>query len=500
MGLSRLYSRAIRGINSLEVIVEVHVSKGLPAFMIVGLPDLGVRESRERVRSAIQMSGFTFPPHRITVNLAPADVPKDSARYDLPIALGILIASGVVTPQSDISKFEIAGELALDGSLRRVNGALAIAYYANINHKGFILPSCNSDEAGLIDGISIYPAKSLIQVIKHITGECPILQRKNGNGIIVQGYDGSLNLNQVKGQQSAKVALEVAAAGRHSMLLIGNPGCGKSMLAERITSILPMPGVNEAIQTAAIQSLAIDGFDATNFGKIPFRRPHHSCTGVSLIGGGAIPKPGEISLAHNGVLFLDEVAEFERRSLEMLREPLETKMINLSKARYKVTFPADFQLIAAMNPCYCGNFGDSYKVCSCTEEQLMRYRGRISSPLLDRIDLLVEMPRLTATELGDLSGGEDSKAVQDRVVSARQLQLQRQGKLNCELSNLEAEENAMLQSNVKSMVIDLVERHHLSARVYYKLLKVARTFADLVNKEVVDVKHIAQAFQYRRIF
>ncbi len=500
MGLSKVYSRAVQGMQAPQVIVEVHVANGLPGFSIVGLPDTIVRESRDRVRSAIQMSGFEFPARRITVNLAPADLPKDSGRYDLPIALGILLASGLVTSKLDIDNYEIAGELALDGMLRKINGALAIAYNANSDKRRFILPIENSLEAGLVEGIIIYPAASLRQVVQHFTGERVLDEFVADKELdLVQAAD-ALNLSQVRGQVCVKQALEIAAGGRHSLLMVGNPGCGKSMLAQRFTTILPALDSAEAIQTAAIYSQSVGGFDVGDFGKVPFRQPHHSSTMVALAGGGRIPKPGEISLAHNGVLFLDEVAEFDRQSIEILREPLETKKIHLSRARHAVIFPADFQLLAAMNPCPCGNYGHSCNVCQCTSEQISRYRARLSAPFLDRIDLVVEMPYLKAEELGDLPMGEDSQVIRERVTEARALQQQRQGKLNYALSNQEVETYCLLEANAKQLLLQVVERQYLSARVYFKLLKTARTIADLAHKKRIEAVHIGQAAQYKKLF
>ena len=499
MGLSRVYSRAIQGMHAPQVIVEVHVAGGLPSFSIVGLPDAIVRESRDRVRSAIQMSGFEFPARRITVNLAPADLPKDSGRYDLPIALGILLAAGIVKPRLCIDDFEIAGELALDGGLRKISGALAIAYNAGNHHRSFILPIDSSKEARLVSGVVIYPASSLKHVVQHLTSEKNLTALASNEFLNPEPVE-NLNLNQVRGQFGVKKALEIAAAGRHSLLMIGNPGCGKSMLAQRIVSILPLLSVEEAIQSAAIYSQSSGGFDITSFGKIPFRAPHHSCSSVALVGGGSIPKPGEISLAHNGVLFLDELAEFDRRSIEILREPLETRKVNLSRARHSVTFPADFQMVAAMNPCPCGNLGHPYCVCKCTPEQVARYKGKLSAPFLDRIDLVVEMPYLKAEELSGLPRGENSLAIRNRVVEVRSLQYKRQGKLNYALSNEEVDAYCCLKPDARQLLLQIVDQQYLSARVYFKLLKIARTIADLANKDVIEIAHIGQAVQFKKSF
>ena len=498
MGLSRVYSRAVQGMKAPEVIVEVHVANGLPSFSMVGLPDTEVKESRDRVRSAIQMSGFDFPARRITVNLAPADLPKDSGRYDLPIALGVLLASGLIKSKLHIEDFEIAGELALDGELRKVSGALAIAY--NAQTKKFILPIDSSAEANLVGGLEIYPAKTLAQVVGHLTGDKPISPLVQDEYLINTFSDDGLNLNEVRGHIAVKEALEIAASGRHSVLLVGNPGCGKSMLAQRIQTILPALSQIEAVESAAIYSQSTSGFDVSKFGKIPFRQPHHSSSSVALIGGGGIPKPGEISLAHNGVLFLDEIAEFDRRAIETLREPMETRQIHLSRARHQVSFPADFQLVAAMNPCPCGNSGHPQHVCKCTPEQINKYQAKLSAPFLDRIDLMVPVSFLKADELSSLSKGEDSAVVKSRVIQARRIQQSRQGKLNYALTNKEIDFYCILAPKAKELLLSVVDKQCLSARVYFKILKIARTIADLANKEIIEVAHIAKAIQYKKLF
>jgi magnesium chelatase family protein len=486
--------------NAPEVIVEVHVSNGLPSFSIVGLPDIEVKESRDRVRSAIQMSGFDFPARRITVNLAPADLPKDSGRYDLPIALGVLLASGLISSKLKVEDFEIAGELALDGDLRRVSGTLAIAYNASTRKRSFILPLDNGHEAQLVGGLKIYPAKSLSEVVLHLTGESTIAPLPDTEYLACSTYDDSLNLNQVRGHVVVKEALEIAASGRHSLLLVGNPGCGKSMLAERVQTILPPLSRVEAIESAAIYSQSNAGFAIDSFGKIPFRHPHHSCSSAALIGGGGIPKPGEISLAHNGILFLDEIAEFERRTIETLREPMETKKINLSRARQRVSFPADFQLVAAMNPCPCGNYGHPQNMCKCTTEQITKYKAKLSAPFLDRIDLMVQVSYLRAEELAGLSDGEDSSVIRGRVIEARVIQQTRQGKLNYALTNQDVDCYCILAPKAKELLMQVVDKQCLSARVYFKILKIARTIADLAKAEIIEVPHIAKAIQYKKLF
>lgn len=500
MSLAKLYSRALSGVNAPQVIVEVHVANGLPSFSIVGLPDTEVKESRDRVRSAIQISGFDFPARRITVNLAPADLPKESGRYDLAIAIGILLASGLIKTKLKLEEYEFAGELALDGELRKINGALAIAYGAKENLRSFILPSESASEAALVGGDKIYPAKSLLQVIKHLNGEQTLLKTDNPDIFAHEAMNSELDFNQVKGQLSVKNALEIAACGRHSILMIGNPGCGKSMLAERFITILPPLTVKEAIESASIYSLSNGGLDLNLWRKIPFRHPHHSSSNVAIVGGGAKPKPGEISLAHNGVLFLDEMPEFERKVLEVLREPLETKKINIARANLKVEYPADFQLLAAMNPCPCGNYGHEQNICKCSVEVRERYVGKLSAPLLDRIDLVVQMPQLKPDELQNLPVGESSQSIRNRVVQAREIQLNRQNKLNYALNNQEIEKYCVLDSKSSVLLKQISEKFGFSPRTYYRVLKVARTIADLSGSGSIMPVHIAQSAQYRKNF
>lgn len=500
MGLARLYSRALCGLEAPEVIVEVHVANGLPSFSIVGLLDVEVKESRDRVRSAIQMSGFDFPARRITVNLAPADLPKDSGRYDLPIALGVLVASGLIRNKLDTNLFEFAGELALDGELRKVDGSLAIAYAAKNSLRKFILPSKSAKEASLVSDVTIYPANSLLEVVRYLIGEKDILPIMDNLPKAEKINKGELDFNQVKGQYLAKSALEIAASGKHSILMIGNPGCGKSMLAERFTTILPRLNVNQAIESASIHSLTYGGFDLDSFGNIPYRQPHHSSSSVAIVGGGSRPKPGEISLAHNGVLFLDELPEFASKVLEVLREPLETRKINIARANQRVEYPADFQLLAAMNPCPCGNAGHPDKVCKCSTEQVMRYMNKLSAPFLDRVDIVVEMAHLKPQDLEQLSSGESSNCIYTRVVKARNLQLQRQSKLNYALTTDEIDKYCTLETKAQELLKQVSNKLGLSLRAYYRLLKVARTVADLAESEAILVGHIAQCAQYRKLF
>jgi magnesium chelatase family protein len=500
MSIAKIYSRALTGMNAPQIIVEVHVASGLPSFSIVGLPDTEIKESRDRIRSAIQNSGFDFPARRITVNLAPADLPKDSSRYDLPIALGIIIAAKLITPLKDINQYEFAGELALDGELRPVKGALAMAFGIHNENRTFVLPIQSANEACLIEDIKIAAAGSLNQTLDFLLDKIELLHHNNSlvnHSEIIQ--HNQLNLSQVKGQLAAKKALEIAAAGRHSLLMVGNPGCGKSMLAERFITLLPKLSNKQAIQSASLHSISNIGFDPSTWQIPPFRAPHHSSSAVALVGGGSNPKPGEISLAHNGVLFLDELPEFDRRVLEVMREPLESKKIRLARANCKVDYMADFQLIAAMNPCPCGNHGHPQKNCSCSIEQINRYRSKISAPLLDRIDIVLEIPTLKPNELQELNNGEDSAKILERVNQAREIQISRSNKLNYELTNQELEEVCQLDTKSNAILSQLVEKNGLSARGYYRLLKLSRTIADLDTSKEVQIKHISQANQYKKI-
>lgn len=500
MSIAKLYSRALNGMHAPQIIVEVHVASGLPSFSIVGLPDTEIKESRDRIRSAIQNSGFAFPARRITVNLAPADLPKDSSRFDLPIALGILIASGLVSPSLDINEFEFAGELALDGELRAIKGSLAMSYGIKSSQRKFILPKASAAEAALIEQLQIIAVNNLTEVVNYlnatITLDYEIPHTPNLQDIEINNLD----FQQVKGQIATKKALEIAAAGRHSLLMIGNPGCGKSMLANRITTILPILSNEDAIASASLHSLSSQGFLLENWCKVPFRTPHHTTSSVALVGGGSNPKPGEISLAHNGVLFLDELPEFERKVLEVLREPLESKKICIARANHKVEYLANFQLIAAMNPCPCGNLGHPQKTCSCSIEQINRYRAKISGPLLDRIDIVVDVPTLNPNELQDLPNGESSSEIKQRIILARQIQISRQNKLNSELNNDEIEQHSQLEPKSKLLIKQIIEKQGLSARGYYRLLKLARTIADLQQSNLVTTSHVSMASQYKRNF
>ena len=421
MGLAVLYSRALTGMDAAQVTVEVHLANGLPAFNIVGLPEAEVKESRDRVRAALQNCQFDFPARRITVNLAPADLPKESGRFDLPIALGILAASGQI-PADRLNEYEFAGELALTGELRPIRGALAMTWHAAHCGRAFVLPQANAAEAALVQDAVVYPAASLLQVAAHLAGREALARHVPAAEVAVPDYP---DLSEVKGQVQAKRALEVAAAGGHSVLLSGPPGTGKSMLAARFPGLLPSMGEQEALQSAAMQSLG-GTFDASRWRVRPYRAPHHTASAVALVGGGSNPRPGEISMAMHGVLFLDELPEFERSVLEVLREPLESGRITISRAARRADFLAQFQLVAAMNPCPCGYLGHYSGKCRCTPDQVARYRGRISGPLLDRIDIQLEVPALPTGDLQRQADGEPSAVVRARVEAARERQLARQ--------------------------------------------------------------------------
>ncbi len=507
MSLAVLKSRALAGMHAPEVIVEVHLANGLPSFTIVGLPEAEVKESKDRVRAALINAQFEFPARRITVNLAPADLPKESGRYDLPIALGILAASGQI-PKQALAAYEFAGELALTGALRPIRGALAMtvavvksSIAANHHaspileaHPAFILPAENAEEAALVQNARILAAHSLQQVCAHLAGREPIQDYLAQSPPQLKHYP---DFSEVKAQQQAKRALEIAACGGHSVLMSGSPGTGKSMLASRFAGILPEMSEQEALESAAILSL-IGGYKSELWRVRPYRAPHHTASAVALVGGGSTPRPGEISLAHHGVLFLDELPEFDRKVLEVLREPLESGHITISRAARQADFPAQFQLIAAMNPCPCGYLGHYQHACRCTPDQVARYRGKISGPLLDRIDLHIEVPALREHELTGLADGENSAHIQVRVQAARELQLARQGKANFALNSQELEQYCSPDEAAMGLLKSAISRLSLSARAYTRILKVARSIADLAQSPHINASHIAEAIQYRR--
>jgi len=499
LSLAIVHSRAQVGIRALPVTIEVHLTNGLPALSIVGLPETAVKESKDRVRSALLNSQFEFPLQRITINLAPADLPKEGGRFDLAIALGILAASRQI-PMDELEHYEFIGELALSGELRPVRGILPAALEARNVERSLVVPANNAAEAGMVSQVTIFPANTLLEVCEHLHKQTTITsfyREKTPNFIINNRYQ--IDLSDVRGQHHAKRALEVAAAGGHNLLMVGPPGTGKTMLASRLPTILPEMTEAEALETATILSIANCGFMPEKWGQRPFRTPHHTASAVALVGGGSHPRPGEISLAHNGVLFLDELPEFDRRVLEVLREPLELGAITISRAAHQAEFPANFQLITAMNPCPCGHLGDSNHRCTCSLEQIRRYRAKISGPLLDRIDLYIEVPNFSRALLKNEFNRETSKTVRERVIAARQIQLQRFNKHNSALNNREVEQACQLSENDEKLLDRAIEQLGLSARAWYRILKVARTIADLESSEQIKTPHLTEAITYRRL-
>ncbi len=494
MGLAVLYSRGLAGMDAALVTVEVHLANGLPQFTIVGLPEAEVKESKDRVRAALQNCQFEFPSKRITVNLAPADLPKESGRFDLPIALGILAASGQI-PSTKLAEYEYAGELALTGELRAIRGALAMTYRAANCGRAFILPAMNAPEAALVEDAVVYPASSLLQVAAHLSGREALIRYIPDIQPVPPHY---ADMSEVKGQLQSKRALEIAAAGGHSVLMSGPPGTGKSMLAARFPGILPQMTQQEALESAAMQSLG-GMFEVENWKRRPYRAPHHTASAVALVGGGSNPRPGEISIAMHGVLFLDELPEFDRGVLEVLREPMESGRITISRAARRADFKAQFQLVAAMNPCPCGYLGHFNGKCRCTPDQVARYRGKISGPLLDRIDIQIEVPAVPQQDLLKQADGESSATIQFRVEDARQRQYARQGKPNAQLSVTEIDKFCAPDSQGEALLRQAITRLNLSARAYHRVLKVARTIADLAGSKNILTSHIAEAVQYRRM-
>ncbi|MBE0358621.1 MULTISPECIES: YifB family Mg chelatase-like AAA ATPase [Pseudoalteromonas] len=491
MSLARIFSRAQVGISAPEVIVEVHLGNGLPAFHIVGLPEASVKESKDRVRSALENSQFGFPDQRITVNLAPADLPKDGGRFDLAIAVGILVASGqIVCP--DIHKYEFYGELALNGEIRGVNAILPSVLAAKEQGRCCFLPFANDSLASLVNGVKRKAVSSIQEVWGDLLNQQP-LPLNIEYPDCTQAPDFLLDLSDVKGQPGAKRVLEIAAAGGHNLLFLGPPGTGKSMLAQRMATIMPTMSDDEAISTAALYSIIGQSIDLTNWRQRPFRNPHHTCSAVALVGGSSNPKPGEISLAHNGVLFLDELPEFERKVLDSLREPMETGTVTISRAARQMEFPAQFQLITALNPSPTGSHTDK----RATPDQVMRYLSRVSGPFIDRIDLQIELPRLTSVELQSTQPEESSAQVRARVEAAYYVQLKRQGKVNARLNNKEMSVHCDLASAELQFLARASEKLSLSPRSYHRVIKVARTISDLKGAENISLNELKEALNYR---
>lgn len=495
MSLAIVYTRAALGVNAPLITVEVHISSGLPGLTLVGLPEAAVKEARDRVRSAILTSGYDFPAKKITINLAPADLPKEGGRYDLPIAIALLAASGQLSGHT-LQRYELMGELALTGALRGVSGTISGAMEAIAAGRQMILPAENGPEAGLIEGAACFVASHLQEVCAFLEGktalEHPVARQDETTG------ENDVDLRDVIGQQQGKRALEITAAGGHNLLFIGPPGTGKTMLASRLPGLLPALSNREALESAAILSLVNTGHLQQCWRRRPFRSPHHSASLTAMVGGGSIPVPGEISLAHNGILFLDELPEFERRVLDALREPIESGKVHISRTRAKISYPARFQLIAAMNPSPTGHYQGNHN--RSTPEQTMRYLGRLSGPFLDRFDLSLEIPLPPAGLLSQpQEPGESSGAVRARVAAARERQLARQGKLNALLDNPHIKQHCFLHEDDAAWLEQTMARLGLSIRAWQRLLKVARTIADLANEDRIVRTHLQEALSYRAV-